>query len=373
MKGQTACAGPGGLLVLLLVSGLLVLATPGIGPATRADGGSVAGPGGDLLENEFLRGMTVSCPMYGRIWGSPAMTESLEELAALGVEWVAIHPYAGIRRDGRMRFTPASETGYLPRAVELARETRMKLFWKPHLSYWGSFDWRGDIGFGEDEAAWRRFFDGYRAFIVDQARFAQAAGLPLFALGTELEATTHREKEWRRIVAEVRRVYSGRLTYAANWDRLDRVPFWDAVDWIGVQAYFPLTDRPDPDRAALMAGWEGHLKELEALSRRTGKRVLFTEIGYDRSPRAAREPWSGNRHGRAGPEVRELRRHLIEVALERLPREPWLAGMFWWKWMPGGPSAWDDRGDRDFSMRAEEARDALARYWAPARREALAR
>ena len=77
-----------------------------------------------------------------------------------------------------------------------------------------------------------------------------------------------REEEWRRIVSEVRRVYSGRLTYAANWDRLDRVPFWDAGDWIGVQAYFPLTDRPDPDRPALTAGWEGHLDEPEALSRR---------------------------------------------------------------------------------------------------------
>jgi hypothetical protein len=292
------------------------------------------------------------------------MTESLRDLAALGVEWVAIHPYARVRRDGSLYSVPAAETRYLAGAVEIARAEGIHLFWKPHLAYWGSFEWRGDIAFGDDEVAWRRFFDDYRSFIVDQARFAEASGVPLLAVATELDATAHREAEWRRIFAAVREVYSGRITWAANWDHLDRVPFWDAVDLIGVQAYFPLSDRSDPDRAALEAGWTRHLETLGKLSRRLGKKVLFTEIGYDRSEAAAREPWK--RGWSADPGARELRRRLLEVALDRLPREPWLAGMFWWKWMPGYPEHWD-RGDRDFSMRAEEAREALARYWAPRR------
>ena len=68
-------------------------------------------------EQAFMRGMTVSCPIWGQIWGSNAMVESLEELRGLGVRWVAIHPYAVIRRDGSVRFRPAAETGYLPRAA----------------------------------------------------------------------------------------------------------------------------------------------------------------------------------------------------------------------------------------------------------------
>lgn len=355
MGGQTRHA----IVVLFLLSCLVQSASVH---------GNADGPGKDTAAT-FLRGMTVSCPRSGQIWATASMTEALRELAALGVEWVAIHPYAGIRRDGSMRFTPAADTGYLPGAVEIARKKGIHLFWKPHLAYWGSFAWRGEIGFGADEGAWRRFFDGYRAFIVDQARFAETSGVRLFAVGTELDATTHREAEWRRIVAEVRKVYSGRITYAANWDRVDKVPFWDAVDWIGVQAYHPLSERENPDRAALVVGWDSHLRELEKLSRQTGKKVLFTEIGYDRSADAAREPW---KRGDADSEpARALRARLIEVALERLPREPWLAGIFWWKWMPGHPYAWD-RGDRDFSMRATEAREALARFWGP-REESAAR
>ncbi|MEM7349724.1 MAG: hypothetical protein AAF657_02885, partial [Acidobacteriota bacterium] len=229
-------------------------------------------------EAEFLRGMTVSCPGYGRIWGSRSMASSLQELAGLGVEWVSIHPYAGVRRDGTVRFTPAAQTGYLERGVALAGEANLRLFWKPHLAYWGSFGWRGDIDFGDNEAAWRRFFDGYREFIVDQARFAEVSGIPLFSVGLEYEQTTDREAEWRRIIAEIRRVYSGQITYSANWDRLDAVPFWDAVDLISVQAYFPLSHETDPTDEAIRRGWDAPLDRLRRLSQRHDKPVLFAEI-----------------------------------------------------------------------------------------------
>ncbi len=304
---------------------------------------------------EFLRGMTVSCPGYGRIWGSPEMAHALDELGELGVRWAAIHPYAGVGRDGSIRFTPAAETGYLERSVEIAKDAGIKLFWKPHLAYWGSFEWRGDIDFGDDAGRWRRFFDGYRAFIVDQARFAETHRLPLLAVGLEYAKTLGHEDEWRRILADVRRVYSGRITYSANWDRIDEVPFWDAVDMIGVQAYFPLSYEPSPDRRAIEQGWDEHLDRLRKLSERYRKPVVFAEIGYDFSADAASEPWKSSRRNNA--DTRALRRRLMEVALERIEREPFIAGMFWWKWLPGSR----ERGD--FSMRHPEARQILQSAW----------
>ncbi len=54
------------------------------------------------------------------------------------------------------------------------------------------------------------------------------------------------------------------------------------------------------------------------------------------------EPWSAR--SRDTPENRALQRRLMEVALDRLEREPFIAGMFWWKWMPGS------RYHGDFSM-----------------------
>ena len=341
----------------LAAAGLLLLAFSF--PSVRATDSSGHQPPKE--GRAFVRGMTVTCPRIGQIWGTEDMSRALKELHSLGVEWVAIHPYAAIRRNGNIEHRPAAQTGFLGRAAEIAREEKAQLFWKPHLAYWGSFQWRGEIEFGDDEAAWRRFFAGYRSFIVDQAAFAQSHGIPLFAVGVELEATTHREKEWRQIIRAVRLVYKGRITYAANWDRLQRVPFWDAVDVIGVQAYFPLSSDRQPSLEALGVGWDGHLDQLEVLSRSLGdKPVLFTEIGYNRSSEAAREPWSYQVDD--SPENRALRLRLIRSALTKLEGEPFLEGIFWWKWMPG-PSA----GRSNFSMRDPEAKDALRRAWAPNR------
>lgn len=309
-----------------------------------------------LSRERPLRGMTVSCPTWGPIWGSPTMAESLEELRALGVGWVSIHPYAGVRRDGSIRSTSAFELDFLERAVELARASGIRLFWKPHLAYWGSFDWRGSIEFGDDRNAWRRFFDGYRRFIVDQARFAAEHDVPLFSVGLEYEATMEHEEEWREILSEIRAVYPGTITYAANWDRLDDVPFWDAVDLIGVQGYFPLSTEDDPPREAIDRGWDEPLRRLRELSKRHGKPVLFAEVGYDLAPSAAAEPWKTASRDTA--ETRALRRRLLEVAIERLEAEPFVVGLFWWKWIPGA------RPDRDFAMQHPDARDVLRRAWA---------
>ncbi len=311
---------------------------------------------GSVTRDPFMRGMTVSCPGAGKIWGTSAMGATLDALTPLGVDWVALHPYAWIRRDGEVRFQPAAETGYLDRAVAMSRAAGISLFWKPHLGYWGSFEWRGEIAFGDDERAWQRFFADYKRFIVDHAAFAQRHELPLFAVGVELEATMHREKEWREVIAAVREVYSGTITYAPNWDGVERVPFWDALDLIGVQAYFPLSQSASPTVDELVAGWKGPMDQLRALSERhDGKQVVFTEIGYNRSGRAASEPWSYDVEDSAAS--RALRRKLIDVSFEVTEREPLVAGIFWWKWMPG------NAGRSDFSMRDEEALAALRRAW----------
>ncbi|MFQ5528212.1 MAG: hypothetical protein ACE5GX_18405 [Thermoanaerobaculia bacterium] len=306
--------------------------------------------------DDFHRGMVVSCPRWGPIWGSPAMAESLAELDGLGVDSVAIHPYGWVKRDGTVKFQPAQELAFLSRAVELSRDAGMHLFWKPHLGYWGQFEWRGAIEFGEDEAAWRKFFTDYQAFIVDQARFAARSGLDLFAVGVELEATTHREDDWRRVISAVREVFPGTVVYAANWDRLNAVPFWDAVDWIGVHAYFPLVEEEEPDRKALARGWQPHLDELKRLSGAFGKPVLVAEIGYNLNPNAAREPWLYET--RDSPESRALRTLLIDVALERVASADFVRGMYWWKWMPGRTHY-----RRNFSMRDTTARRVLRDRW----------
>lgn len=303
------------------------------------------------------RGVVVSCYRYGPgEWDGPDMPRLLDELKGLGVTALQIHPYARVRNDGGVSYDARTDASTLP-PFGWAKERGMGTFLKPHLAYWGSgFGWRGEISFSE-EAQWRRFFEGYGRFIVRQAELAEAGGIDVFAVGTELHQTLHREADWRAVIADVREVYAGKLTYAANWNEVPDVPFWDALDLVGVQCYFPLTEKHSPTRRELEAGWAGVLETLRGHRDRHGKPVLLTELGYAESEAAASEPWEDRRVGgrAAGSALKLL---CMDVALKQIDAQPWIAGVYLWKWFPGNR----DHGD-EFVLQYDAMRGVIRGAW----------
>jgi len=323
------------------------------------DGGREVGAG--LQDHGHVRGVTISCQTSGFEWGLEGFGRELDELCGLGANWVAIHPYARIRSDGevRHRLDPDRPPGWLTHPLKEARARGMSILIKPHLGYWGSkFRWRGEIHF-EDAVARARFWTGYTDWITTLAEIVGEADA--FCVGTELDRMVEDPAPWRSLIAAVRARTDARLTYAANWDGYGRVTFWDALDAVGVQAYFPLSEEPDPDVALLEAGWERVLVPLRELHRRTGKPVVFTELGYNRSIDAAKTPWSDTpaaSEDRAAAEALQAR--CLRVGLEVIERESdWLRGAFLWKWFVGEPS----RHDRSFYVDTPRMRAAIAEVW----------
>ena len=301
----------------------------------------------------IVQGMTVSTPTYGPEWGSPAMDRTLATLASDGANWISYHPYARVHADGRVRARLDPPPDWLLHPIRAAHARGLKVLVKPHLAYWGSgFGWRGDIHF-EDPAARARFHREYADWIVELARLTRDADA--FVVGTELDGTLGEESAWRSLISAVRAVHPGHLTYAANWDRHAEVPFWDALDAVGIQAYFPLVEHDRaPTEAELDAAWDRILAEMAAVERRTGKPVVFTELGYDAGSTAAREPW------RSGSDDPELQRRLLDHALTRIADSS-VRGAFLWKWFPGELP----RGD--FRMSRADLRAVLREHWrAPA-------
>ncbi|MHC5064550.1 MAG: glycoside hydrolase family 113, partial [Planctomycetota bacterium] len=248
-----------------------------------------------------VRGITISTPGVGRDWGSDATVESMRQIKALGGNWVTIHPYASIsdgngRRglpEGTVRpwseLDPENPPEYLARPIREAHRMGLKILIKPHLAYWGTrFSWRGEIDFDSSEA-YQRFFASYEEWIVKVARACRQADA--FVVGTELDKTLGYEANWRRIIARIRDETQGPLTYAANWTDFERVPFWDALDVVGIQAYFPLTDRPTSNSGALQEAWESRMSQLRKYAERFNRNIVFTELGYNRSSMASVRPW----------------------------------------------------------------------------------
>lgn len=278
-----------------------------------------------------VRGITVSTHGNGMDWGWDPIGPTLDELHDLGANWVAFHPYAWIAPDGEVRFEldPADPPAHVVRPIREAHARGLRILIKPHLGYWGSgFSWRGDITFETDEE-WERFFRTYTDWILAMAEACHDADA--FAVGTELDRTLHFADRWREIIRAVRAHTDATLTYAANWTDYRRVDFWDDLDWIGIQAYFPLADGPDPDEATLRAGWTQALEEVHALARTVERPVVFTEMGYNRSFHAAARPWE---YGTDGPAAESVQARCLRVALEVVEADPVVQGSFLWKWFP---------------------------------------
>ncbi len=109
------------------------------------------------------------------------------------------------------------------------------------------------------------------------------------------------ESHWRELIAVARAQFGGALSYAANFDQYQFVPFWDALDLISINAYFPLRRHLLPESSetpmldALRTGWTGHLRAIADFRRErqlADRPVLFTEIGYVSRRNSTIEPWA---------------------------------------------------------------------------------
>ena len=306
---------------------------------------------------DSIQGVTISTHRGGGDWGSDRMPEGLKDIRSVGANWVAIHPYAGIGAEGQVRSRrfgrQAQPPSHIVRPIREAHALGLKILLKPHLAYWGSpFAWRGEIGF-DREAHWERFFSQYQAFIVRVAQWSEGAdGL---VVGTELDKTVKYEREWRVIIAKVREVYDGPILYAANWDRYEEVPFWDALDAIGIQAYFPLTTERDTSEEAIARGWDRWMGRLAQFADKHDRPIVFAELGYNRSYRATIEPWDYKTDDDGARHVQEL---ALRIALERVKAEPSVQGVFLWKWfLPPRPVG------RNFQLATPGMRRVIRGAW----------
>ena len=140
---------------------------------------------------------------------------------------------------------------------------------------------RADIGF-ETEEAWAAWEAQYHTFLMHYAHLAGEIDAAMLVVGTELaNAARTRPAFWRRLIADVRAVYGGALTYAANWwEEYEDIAFWDALDYIGVQGYFELSKEDDPTLAMLREGWRPYKETMQRLSEQTAGQTR-ADIGFE--------------------------------------------------------------------------------------------
>jgi len=294
----------------------------------------------------FHRGVSFTAE-GGASYENPASVEMLRQLPAYGVDSIALIPYGFVARDGKaIRKAPKrgnleSEDGIEILAAE-AHRLGMKVMLKPHV-------WllQGRPAMARAEALeWLR---EYKPYIEHYARFAERIHADTLCIGTELPALTQQETEWREIIAAVRAIYRGPITYAANHgEEFETINFWDAVDVIGIDNYYPLEDDYGAKKLTAV---------IESVQRKFNKPVLFTEAGYGAHKDSHKEPWEDET---AKPLDLEEQARSYEAIISAMKDKPWFRGVYWWK---VGTNGYGGPDNNSMTPWRKPAMDVVKRYY----------
>ena len=312
---------------------------------------------GPVTPDAFQRGM-IFLSFHEHQLATPEADAMLEELTKLHVTHVALVVTWYQDTVDSDRIAPESPQGgrtpvdeALAHAINRMHALGMRVMLKPHIDV-QTGEFRAEIAGSE---AW---FESYRAFIRHYAELAAAYHVELLCVGTELAGTSYVKWEpaWRQVIQEVRAVYPGPLVYGANWDEYQGVPFWDAVDFIGIDAYFPLTETTNPTREELVAAGGQRADEIEGWLKQRGlvRPVVFSEIGYGSADGVNRSPWEIPSQQEDQAEQAEC----LEAMLTVMTKRDWFRGMYWWNWFAQALES-----PLGFPLRGKLAEGVLARWY----------
>ena len=289
-----------------------------------------------------FRGITVgpieSSQQQGRGYGTPYSEALLDHLVRMGVTWISLTPFGRVwslsSTDVYMDFEAPYEDNRasVARMIAQAHARGIRVLVIPHLWVWNESGWRGEIDF-PDPASWQEYQASYRAFVLAWAIDAAAAGADAFSIGVECKSWSGRFGAfWTRFIADVRSVFPGLLTYSANWDEAEDVLFWDQLDLIGVNAFYPLAPANDAIFETYVEGATRIADQVEGLSEVLDMPVLFVEVGYTTRENAAVEPWLWPDGMTDVAYSEEEQARALEASFRAFAPREWFAGFFLWRY-----------------------------------------
>jgi hypothetical protein len=301
----------------------------------------------------------VDLPLYvGVPFTANQLAQSLAEFKADGGQYVSVNVWWFQDTPNSTVIAPSTSNGdfsvpdsEVVSVIQAIHAAGLQAALKPIVdatTYNSTQTWRGYLPGGN---AW--FIgtnnNGYDNFLDHYATIAAQNNVSLFVVGTELASTQWDTADWVNAINGVKSIYSGKLSYAANWDTgsspiWNAVPWWSSVDYIGIDAYYPISGST---QAQLNASWASEAGIINtwwnALPADQRKPILFTEVGYDNS----------------NP---QMQANDYQALLSTLwGKEPWFDGVYWWDWTPrANPPAPDD----SLILQSEPAEQVMASYYA---------
>lgn len=233
--------------------------------------------------------------------------------------------------------------------------------------------------FAESPDGWRAYmnptnrdawFTNYNNILIKYAKIAESNGLKLFCIGTEMiKLTSSNEnpdntRRWKEMIANLRKIYSGKLTYSAQFDRvwwneIDNIGFFDDLDIISISAYYILTKSTNPSIEDLKSAWsQTEARDILPIYNKYKKPITFTEFGYKSMDRAFEVPgdWSINSGYNENNQVNGF-----EAFFQYFSNKPYFNGVHIWDWSTN-PNA-GGYGNTDYTPQNKKTEAVIKKYF----------
>ncbi|OHB50019.1 MAG: hypothetical protein A2Y10_13765 [Planctomycetes bacterium GWF2_41_51] len=303
----------------------------------------------------FIKGFTWGWTGWRGQYLGEKPADSMKKLVATNSGWVCISFGAEMDKPNipQIRwgdsFSRMATDAEIKRAIQLARNNNLKVALKPVVNVYDG-TWRAWIKFDDlpgikNMAKWDKWWSDFRLFLLHYAKIAEETNCEMLCLGCEMESTEEFEIRWRNLITEIRQVYGGPLVYNANHGREDKIAWLDAVDVIGISAYYPvgtddvlialkddLSKVPPADRSvdAMKKRWLPIVDRLEKVSKKYDRPIFFIELGVCSAKGCAAAPWTHEDPNMIYDAVEQS--NYYQAAFESVWDKPWFIGFTWWEW-----------------------------------------
>ncbi|MGN1180071.1 MAG: glycoside hydrolase family 113 [Suilimivivens sp.] len=274
---------------------------------------------------QFIKGVTFA-PFSHK--GSLQTKEALESLDNLkkntGANFITLVP------NGLQETPQSEEISYMNDAnvsdeeliamIQYAHKIDLQVALKPTVNCKNGA-WRAYINFFDKdvhcEPKWSNWFASYTAFQLHYAKIAEETGCEMFLAGCEMVMSQRREKEWRKLISDIKSVYSGPVSYNTDKYQEDTITWWDCVDVISSSGYYPTND------------WEQELDRIEAVVNKFNKPFFFAECGCMSTQGSSKAPNDWRVHGDV--DLKE-QADWYTAMFEACKKRSWVGGFCLWDW-----------------------------------------
>nr|WP_307992881.1 1,4-beta-xylanase [uncultured Niameybacter sp.] len=235
--------------------------------------------------------------------------------------------------------------------ITLAKSKGLRIIIKPLVNCRNGV-WRAHINFFDQdvvcEPKWSNWFESYTKYQLHYAKIAEQVGAEMLVVGCEMVQTERKAAEWRKLIEEVRKVYTGLITYNTDKYQEDHVTWWDAVDVISSSGYYPIND------------WDNQLERIHRIVKKFNKPFFFAEAGCPARTGSSIIPNNWEHKGELNLQEQE---EYYKIMFEKCKKESWICGFGLWDWKTHLYPKADGIKDDDYSVYGKPACQVIKEFY----------